>query len=64
LNTSYSEQLEEGHELVRSIKIDDSRFSSLEPLCYLLRVPFPEVNVQIRPCPSYVVLSNKKKNPK
>jgi len=34
LNTSYSQQLGEGHELlVRSIKIDDSNFSSLEPLC-------------------------------
>ena len=65
LNTSYSQQLEEGHErLVRNIKIDDSRFSALEPLCQVLRVPFPEVNVQVRPYPSYVVLSNKKKNPK
>ena len=60
-----SENLEEGHELlVQSIKIDDSCFSSLEPLCHLLRVPFPEVNVQVRPYSSYVVLSNKKKNPK
>jgi len=44
--------------------MDDSRFSSLEPLCQVLMVPLPEVNVQVRPCPSNVVLSNKKKNPK